>query len=101
MLFYSSNPLVMRALIHILPLLVVGTLFVSCEAGRPISTTPPQNNKTYRVEYLFEHDGCKVYRFYDRGNYVYFTNCRGEATSIQNDSTRTQTSSMIRRNPKE
>jgi len=38
------------------------------------------------VDYLFEHDGCKVYRFYDRGNYVYFTNCRGEAI-VKTDST--------------
>lgn len=34
---------------------------------------------TYTVEYLFEHEDCKVYRFYDRGYYVYFTNCNGEA----------------------
>lgn len=31
------------------------------------------NNADYSVSYLFEKDGIKVYRFYDRGEYVYFT----------------------------
>lgn len=52
----------------------------------PVSTAPPQNNVTYKVDYLFEHEGCKVYRFYDRGNNVYFTNCKGE-TIAMTDST--------------
>lgn len=57
-------------------------------AGRPIAKSTPDNNPSYRVEYLFEHDGCKVYRFMDMGNYVYFTNCQGDVTSINNDSVR-------------
>lgn len=48
---------------------------------KPISQTFPPNNPTYKVEYLFEHDGCKVYRFRDEFNWVYFTNCRGETIS--------------------
>lgn len=52
----------------------------------PLAKGKSENNKTYDVEYLFEHDGCKVYRFYDRGNCVYFTNCRGEAIA-KTDST--------------
>lgn len=31
----------------------------------------------YKVELLFENDGCKVYRFYD-GRYVYYTDCSGK-----------------------
>ena len=63
------------------------TIFlVSCSSEKPLSTAPPENNITYKVDYLFEHDGCKVYRFYDRGNYVYFTNCKGEAI-VKADST--------------
>ena len=57
-----------------------------CAVGVPIQTKEPGNNKTYEVDYLFDHDGCKVYRFYDRGNYVYFTNCTGEAI-MKTDST--------------
>ena len=57
-----------------------------CATHIPLHEGKSQNNKTYEVDYLFEHDGCKVYRFYDRGNYVYFTNCRGEAI-VKTDST--------------
>ena len=57
-------------------------LFASCYYGQPLSSQPPRNNATYQVEYLFEHDGCKVYRFHDLGNWVYFTNCRGESISV-------------------
>ena len=42
-----------------------------------------------QVEYLFEHEGCKVYRFMDMGHYIYFTNCEGDVTSIESDSVRT------------
>lgn len=57
-------------------------------AGTPIAKSASDNNPTYKVEYLFEHDGCKVYRFMDMGNYIYFTNCQGDVTSIENDSVR-------------
>ena len=57
-----------------------------CSYQIPLTKGESENNKTYEVEYLFEHDGCKVYRFYDLGNYVYFTNCNGEAI-IKTDST--------------
>ncbi|MDD3036484.1 DUF4884 domain-containing protein [Bacteroides sp.] len=58
----------------------------SCYTGIPLQQGKSQNNKTYEVSYLFEHDGVKVYRFIDMGNYVYFTT-RGDVTSIKNDST--------------
>lgn len=80
----------MKNYLFILLFMVTGTLLLSC-GGVPIMTAPSQNNDTYTVDYLFEHDGCKVYRFYDQGNYVYFTNCNGDVTSLANDSTRTIT----------
>ncbi len=52
----------------------------------PLYTKPVQSNKDYTISYLFEHDGCKVYRFIDAGEYVYFTSCSGE-TSYRADST--------------
>ncbi|MCE4564041.1 DUF4884 domain-containing protein [Maribellus sp. CM-23] len=67
-------------------------------SGVPISIKSPENNSTYSVEYLFEHDGCKVYRFYDRGEYVYFTNCLGDVTSFSNDTTQTRIENHIRIN---
>ncbi|MFD2575739.1 DUF4884 domain-containing protein [Haoranjiania flava] len=60
-------------------------LLTSCFA-KPIARQIPQNNTTYQVDYLFEHDGCKVYRFYDIGEYVYFTNCSGNVTAHSKDS---------------
>jgi hypothetical protein len=68
-----------------LPLLLF-LFIVSCGTGRPLSTSPSDNNQTYKVDFLFEHNGCKVYRFYDEGHYVYFTNCNGE-TIAKTDST--------------
>lgn len=65
-------------------------IFSSCGVGIPIQNKAPQNNDTYTISYLFEHDGVKVYRFYDMGNYVYFTT-KGEVTSINNDSTTQRT----------
>ncbi|NDW17953.1 DUF4884 domain-containing protein [Dysgonomonas sp. 216] len=70
-------------------LLVILTTFLgSCVSTYPtaLNQTSPSNNNTYTVSYLFEHEGVKVYRFYDNGQYVYFTNCGGEMTSINNDS---------------
>jgi Domain of unknown function (DUF4884) len=68
-----------------LPLIAI-VIFTACEVQKPLSAAKAQNNGTYKVEYLFENDGCKVYRFLDRGYAVYFTNCNGEAIS-RTDST--------------
>lgn len=35
------------------------------------------NNTGIKLELLFEHDGCKVYRFLDGTRYVYWSDCRG------------------------
>lgn len=53
----------------------------------PISTQRASNNSTYKIAFLFEHDGCKVYRFEDGGQLIYFTSCNGETTRLQSDST--------------
>lgn len=73
---------------NLLPVFIcVTTFFTSCMIQEPISTKAPANNETYQVDFLFEYDGCKVYRFQDRGNYIYFSNCGNETTSVINDST--------------
>ena len=84
-----------NSLFSLFVLFIVAT-FASCFSGRPLVSRESDNNRTYDVDYLFEHDGCKVYRFYDRGSYVYFTNCNGTATSISNDSTRRRVENNIR-----
>ena len=40
------------------------------------------SNPDAKVQLLFEVDGCKVYRFFDRGNFRYFTNCKGGNSSV-------------------
>lgn len=45
------------------------------------------NKEWHNVTFLFEHDGCQVYRFYDMGNYIYFTNCQGNVIKLPKDST--------------
>ncbi len=80
-------------------ILLIFAVFTSCYSPRPISSERSDNNRTYRVDYLFEHDGCKVYRFYDKGgsgDWVYFTNCQGNVTSFKNDSTREQITNSVR-----
>jgi hypothetical protein len=40
--------------------------------------------KTYYIERLFTYEECTVYRFYDVGRYVHYTNCKG--STIENHS---------------
>jgi hypothetical protein len=90
----------MKTLFKSLLVLIIGCGFFSCAHQIPISKVTPENNKTYQVDFLFEHDGCKVYRFNDSGNRVYFTNCNGDVTSIKSDSTEKRTINVIRNDDK-
>ena len=73
------------------------TMLISCHSQKPLTKEPTANNSTYEVEYLFEHDGCKVYRFKDRGNVVYFTSCNGQTTKITTDSIHNKATNSINR----
>jgi Domain of unknown function (DUF4884) len=87
----------MNTLTKTLLLVFSAVFFISCRTTRhPLTTAVPKNNATYQVDYLFEHDGCKVYRFFDAGHYVYFTNCTGDITSIKKDSTEARVINQIR-----
>lgn len=35
----------------------------------------------FKIDFLFEKDGCKIYRFNDAGRYIYWTNCQGNMQS--------------------
>lgn len=87
----------MKSIFKYFLVIVSGALLKSCLTYRqPVETKVPINNTTYQVDYLFEHDGCKVYRFLDLGNYVYFTNCAGNVTSISRDSTERRVVNQIK-----
>ncbi|WP_430816260.1 DUF4884 domain-containing protein [Carboxylicivirga sp. RSCT41] len=77
----------MNKLRYSLVLLLTAGLLHACTIQQPISHAPATNNADYQVSYLFEHDGCKVYRFCDEGRYVYFTTVNSDITVIPNDST--------------
>jgi hypothetical protein len=51
---------------------IVAILMLTRFYSQPIEKEAT-NNSDYSVSYLFEKDGIKVYRFYDRAEYVYFT----------------------------
>lgn len=77
----------MKNIHFLLALMIASFITTSCSHAIPITTESPKNNQTYEVDFLFEYEGCKVYRFYDRGHSVYFTNCKGDLTAFVNDST--------------
>lgn len=74
---------------------VVCIFLYGCATQIPLEAQRPDNNPTYDVKYLFEHDGVRVYRFLDRGNEVYFTSPGTVVTSIDNDSTKHRTVTVI------
>lgn len=48
----------------------------SCEkTGSPVQTDGAKHD--FDVQFLFEVEGVKVYRFFDAGDYIYFTNTSG------------------------
>lgn len=56
-------------------------LFGAC-TNEPMSKERLGKDDGFEVEYLFEKDGIKVYRFYDNGRTHYFTT-GGETISTQ------------------
>ena len=56
-------------------------LFGAC-TNEPMSSERLGKDDGFAVEYLFEKDGVKMYRFLDNGHYHYFTT-KGETISVQ------------------
>ncbi len=50
-------------------------LMFACACAKSPASRSATNNVEIPVDFLFEHEGCKVYRFLDAGYYRYFTNC--------------------------
>jgi hypothetical protein len=87
----------MKSLISISLTAIVLFSLLSCRTSVPITQQKAENNRTYDIDYLFEHDGCKVYRFRDNGEYVYFTNCTGQVSTSRGDSSKTQTVNLVKK----
>ena len=59
----------MKKIFRSLPAILFVPLLSACFGPSAISVSNAQNNADYTVSYLFEHDGCRVYRFYDAAGY--------------------------------
>lgn len=71
-------------------LLVIGLMavivYLTYKPALPAQEMKQSGN--FQVEMLFEHDGCKMYRFEDAGKYIYYSKCSSE----NNEDLSTQTS---------
>lgn len=73
-----------KTAVPVVAVLIIGLLLSSCVRGpqQVYSTT----NRNYTLDLLFEHEGCKVYRFKDGERFVYWTDCRGKLETAYQDS---------------
>lgn len=60
-------------------------LFVSCNDNKGINVPTSNSINEIKVEKLFVADGITVYRFYDGGRVVYFTNKKSEVKTIHDE----------------
>lgn len=65
------------------PLLLLAVLLTGCTA-KPVATHIT-NNPEVPVSLLFEHDGCKMYRFEDNGYYHYYAKCENATSTTSTD----------------
>ena len=60
------------------PALLIGAVMCCFSCEKTPQRVEQSSNSEIQIQLLFEKDGCKVYRFYDCGYAVYFTDCRGK-----------------------
>lgn len=60
-------------------------LLVSCSENKGINVSTSDSINEIKVERLFVVDGITVYRFYDGGRVVYFTNKKGEVKACHDE----------------
>lgn len=73
----KTKTLILEATKAIFILLVVLSLY-SCGKGKSKETF---QDGDFEIEFLFEKDGCKIYRFRDDRRYIYWSNCQGRMQS--------------------
>lgn len=64
--------------------LILLMLLVGCEVADPIEIHRTDNAQV-PVSLLFTHEGCKIYRFGDDGQYRYFVKCSNGDASTSSD----------------
>ena len=75
-------------------ILLIG-LLSSCK-GESISS---EHSGDFKLELLFEKDGCKMYRFHD-GIWVYWSTCEGRTSWVESNG-KTSTSHEVNTNIKQ
>lgn len=65
----------MKMIKGIIIAILLSIAFIGC--AKPGYSIIPNDNKAFKIQYLFECDGVKMYRFYDNGHYRYFTTGNG------------------------
>ncbi len=60
-------------------LIIFSILMNGCSQSNPVETIKT-NNENYTVDFLFVHDGCSIYRFYDDGVH-YYVDCSGSTNT--------------------
>lgn len=58
-------------------IILILIFITACE--KPAKETTQDGNFT--IEFLFEKDGCKMYRFSDGGRNIYWANCEGKVNA--------------------
>ena len=69
----------MKDMRYVMIFMIAVSLLLGCDEIEP-EEVKRISNTSYKVERLFEVDGVTVYRFLDRGRYIYFTNRPGEVS---------------------
>lgn len=70
-----------------LSVLVAATcmLAAGCDAPSQPQSVSASTNPDYKIAFLFEHDGCRVYRFRDLYENRYFVNCGASSAVSWNE----------------
>lgn len=69
---------------HIAAIIAVSTILVGCEKPAEHTTI---KGAGFKVETLFTHEGCTVYRFADDLRFRYYANCKsGQHTTMWTES---------------
>ena len=66
-------------------LLMLSVLFLMSCGTDPVNTKAT-NNPDVNVSLLFEHDGCKVFRFWDRTYHYYVVCSKANAQTLSQES---------------
>jgi len=62
-------------------ILVIAMFLLLTACNKEAQQEVQSSNSEIKLELLFEHDGCKVYRFVDGGRNVYWSDCRGNMST--------------------